>query len=176
MATKEELREAYNDFGWTIKELSGRHGISEEEVRSLLGKEVLGNWKEREEEEKATGKTRMTPYERKFRTKALENMRARRESEKTIDTFRNKGCTLSRCSKCGAIMDDARIVEDEEEINFYYECSECGFVDWKDKCCKDKCCREGLARLVSLRYGEGLGIDEDTLQEALNDFIETGNK
>ena len=172
---KEDIKELYNVYGYSIRDISESEGVSVSEVKAIIGEKNIDTTKSISSQE-ISGKE----YQIKLQKERNDKRQVREElirEKRIINNFRAEGCALARCPKCGEIMDDCEIRENNDGgLEFFYECTSCGFVDYKDKSCKDKCCRQGLGRLFEKYIPELVkkGYNRDELYEYINDFIETG--
>ena len=145
---KEDIKEMFKDYGWSLRDLSEEYGISIRDVKEIIGEKNLEGHETNEETEHRVHKT-ISLNERREQIKARREARETKENlrakTKTIDNFRAKGCALARCPKCGKPM---VTVGEDAQGDYHYYCDNCGWLDTKDEVCKDACCRRGFAHLL----------------------------
>lgn len=173
---KEDIRELYNNYGHSIRDISESEGLSMKEVKDIIGEKSVDT-------SRSISSTEVTGKEYQQRLKEEKGRLSQVSKEKqrlsqTIQDFRKNGCALSRCPNCGEIMDDCEVRYDDGEVDFFYRCESCGFIDTENEYCKDKCCRQGLGRLFEEYIPELVkeGYDRDRLYVYVNNFIKTGEK
>ena len=158
---KEDIKEMFSDYGWSLRDLSEEYGMSIRDIKEIIGKTDT----ETNEEDEGISRKELFKQKRKEKQQKLD---ALREKTATINNFRAKGCALSRCPRCGEIMNN--LVEDNEGQP-HYSCDACGYNDLSDKACKSRCCRRGLYQI--LKKDPEIELEEED-HENLKEWIKEG--